>query len=88
MSKELLSINESIMSRLRKLYDECVVQVNEVNSLMIKIVNNDIALKHAQTIYTISLYLVKHRRTFVLESSTSNIDELFKLVENVGSYIS
>lgn len=88
MSKELLSINEVIMSRLCKLYDECVVQVNEANSLMIKIVNNDIALKHAQTIYTINLYLVKHRKIFVLESSTSNIDELFKLVENVGSYVS
>ncbi len=86
MSKELLFINELVMGKLRNLYDELVVHTNEVSSVMIKIVNNDIALQHAQTLYTISLYLVKNRRTFVLESSTSNVGELLRLVEGLRDY--
>ncbi len=87
MSRELLALNELIMSKLRDLYHESAVQLNEVNSVMVKIVNNDIALKHVQTLYAISLYLVKDRRVFIMETSTSNVNELLKLVDRVGDYV-
>lgn len=86
MNADLLSINESILGKLRNSYDESAVQINEVNNVMIKIVNNEISLKHSQTLYNISLYLVKKGRLFMLESSTSNISELTSLVERIGSY--
>ncbi|MEM1982500.1 MAG: TldD/PmbA family protein [Sulfolobales archaeon] len=86
MSNELLSINENLMSDLRNRYDESAVQINEVNNVMIKIVNNEISLKHSQTSYIVSLYLVKDRRIFVLESSTSSINDIRNLTERVRNY--
>ena len=87
MSTELLDITNTLLKKLRSSYDELAVMVNGVDSVMVKIVNNDVVLKYHRKSYNVELYLVKNRRILILESSTSDLNQLSRVVDDISKYV-
>ena len=87
MSSELLDTADKLLRRLRSSYDELVVMVNGVDSVMVKIVNNDVVLKYSRKSYDVELYLVKGKRILILESSTSDLNQLIRSVDDISRYV-
>lgn len=87
MRSEVLSICESLTGRLSSRYDEVAALIYSIDSVMAKIANNQLALNYSQTTYVINLYLVRRGRVFVLELSTSDVDQVVRLGEDLLNYV-
>ncbi len=87
MSYELLSTCSAIASKLATKYDEFAVMIYEVNNVMSKIINNQIALNLSRNLYVIDLYLVRRKRIFTIELSTSDLSQVIKLSDDISNYV-
>jgi PmbA protein len=87
MSSELLDTAGTLLRKLRSSYDELAVMINGIDSVMVKIVNNNVALKYSRKSYNVGLYLVKGRKVLILESSTSDLNQLSRAADDISKYV-
>lgn len=87
MTYELINICNTIASKLATKYDEYAVMIYEINNVMSKITNSQIALNLSRNLYVIDLYLVRRKKIFTMELSTSDLSQVLRLSDDILNYV-